>query len=162
MQNGDMITIRATFVILGLCTLILCSSSSNVGCSDPGETVGSATSLTPPPGDPARKAVLDALRSEMKHLHGLDVVFIVRHLRIQDGWAWVHTEPRSPDGTGQYEDVSALLGLEDGVWKVAEIPCTEVDNPECLDGPEYFTILQHRFPGVPAGIFPDWAGGATE
>jgi len=154
--------LRATFVILGLCTLIICSNSSNAECVDPGETVGSATRLTPPPGDPARKAVLGALRSEMKHLHGLDVVFVVRHLRIRDGWAWVHTEPRSSDGTAQYEDVSALMRLEDGVWKVAEMPCTEVDNPECLDGPEYFAELQRRFPGVPIAIFPDWAGGAKE
>ena len=87
--------LRTSFVILGLCTLILCSSPSNAGCSDPDETVGSAFGLTPPPGDPARKAVLDALRSEMKRLHGLDLVFVVRHLRIRDNWAWVHTEPRS-------------------------------------------------------------------
>lgn len=154
--------LRTSFVILGLCTLILCSSPSNAGCSDPDETVGSAFGLTPPPGDPARKAVLDSLRSEMKRLHGLDLVFVVRHLRIRDGWAWVHAEPRSSDGTGHYEDVSALMRREDGVWKVAEIPCTEVDNPECLDGPECFIGIKRRFPGVPAGIFPDWAGGTTE
>ncbi len=157
-----MIASRATFVILGLCTLILCSSPSNGECGDPGETVGPAAGLTPPPGDPVRKAALDALRSEMKHLHGLDLVFVVRHLRIQDGWAWVHTRPRSPDGTAQYEDVSALLRLEDGAWRVVEIPCTEVDNPECLDGPEYFTGVTRRFPGVPAGIFPDCDGEAKE
>ena len=42
----------------------------------------SDTNLTPPPGSSLRKAVLDALRQEIKRMHGLDVVFVVRHLRV--------------------------------------------------------------------------------
>lgn len=114
----------------------------------------SDSDLTPLPGDAVRAAVLDALRLEVKRNHGLDVVFVVEHLRVKDGWAWVHTRPQSPDGANRYEDVSALLELRDGTWDVAEIPCGEVDNPDCLDSPDYFDGLKGRFPSAPAEIFP--------
>lgn len=117
----------------------------------------SDSDLTPQPGDPLRKLVLDALRNEVKRLHGLDVVFVVKHLRVKDGWAWAHTLPQSKDGLNRYEDISALLQLKDDVWTVAEIPCGEVENPDCLNGPEYFKGLQERFPTVATEIFPDWA-----
>jgi hypothetical protein len=117
----------------------------------------SDTNLTPPPGSSLRKAVLDALRQEIKRMHGLDVVFVVRHLMVKDGWAWAHTQPQSPDGSNRFEDVSALLELRNGTWSVAEIPCGEVENPACLNGPEYFVGLRARFPSVPIEILPDWA-----
>lgn len=117
----------------------------------------SESDLTPPPGAALRKEVLDALRVEVKRLHGADVVFVVKHLRVKEGWAWVHTQPQSPDGLNRYEDVSALLRLKDGEWKVVEIPCGEVENPECLNGPEYFDDLRKRFPEVAPEVFPDWA-----
>ncbi len=114
----------------------------------------SDSALTPLPGDPLRKQVLDALRHEMKRMHGLEVVFVVKYLKVKDGWAWVHTLPQSPDGKARYEDLLALLQFQDGEWKVAEIPCNEVDNPKCLDGPNYFEQLLIRFPGVSAELFP--------
>lgn len=110
--------------------------------------------LTPPPGDSVRVAVLEALRLEVKRNLGLDVVFVVGHLRVKDGWAWVHTRPQSPDGENRYEDVSALLELRDGGWEVVEIPCTEVDNSDCPDGRELFDRLRERHPAAPAEVFP--------
>ena len=112
--------------------------------------------LTPAPGDPLRAAVLDALREWLRTAHGLDVVFVVRHLRVKDGWAWVHAGPQSPDGSQRYEDVSALLRQRESLWTVAEIPCTEVDNPQCLGDPGYLAGLRERFPDAPPEIFPDW------
>lgn len=106
------------------------------------------------PGTPLRKAVLDALRQEVKRIHGLDVVFFVRHLKVQDGWAWVQTRPQSTEGSSRYEDVSALLQLQEGTWTVVEIPCGEEENPDCLNGPEYFSRLQGRFPLSPTTIYP--------
>jgi hypothetical protein len=100
-------------------------------------------------------AILDAMRQEVKRMHGLDVIFVVVHLKTKDGWAWLHARPRSRDGLNQYEDISGLLQLKDGVWSVVETPCGEVDNPECLDGPEYFIKLQERFPAVASEILPD-------
>ena len=118
--------------------------------------------LTPRPGTPIRKAVLDALRLEVKRIHGLDVVFVVRHLNVKDGWAWVHTQPQSPDGLHRYEDVAALLQLQDDAWTVVEIPCREEENPDCLTGPEYVLHLQERFPNVPIEIFPGWEHGGKD
>ena len=123
--------------------------------------VGQASepTLMPLPGNPLRKQVLDALRREVKRIHGLDVVFVVGHLKVKDDWAWVHTLPQSQDGVNHYEDVSALLRLKYGVWTVVEIPCVEEGNPACLNGPEYFETLQERYPNVAVEIFPDWARG---
>jgi hypothetical protein len=147
---------RTAFATLILCLLTGFVVFSSAGASDEVGATGSEPCLTPAPGKPVRKAVLDALRQELKRLHGLKVVFEVRQLKVKDGWAWAHTQPQSPDGADKYEDVSALLNIRDGVWKVAEIPCAEVDNPECLDGPEYFVGLKKRFPGVPTEILPVW------
>jgi hypothetical protein len=109
---------------------------------------------TPPPGSAERKAILDALREEVKRLHGLEVVFVVAHLKVLGGWAWVQTRPQSPDGTNRYEGISALLRKRGAGWEVAELPCTEMDNPECLGAPDYFRGLRARFPDVPEEILP--------
>ncbi len=95
-------------------------------------------------------------------MHGLDVVFVVAHLKVKDGWAWVHTRPRSPDARNRYEDLSALLRFQDGVWSVVEIPCTEADNPECIDGPDSVERLRRRFPEVPGDIFSGWPPGVGD
>lgn len=108
---------------------------------------------TPPPGSAERKAILDAMRMKIKELHQLDVVFVVKRMNVSGEWAWVHTMPRSTDGRASYEDFYALLRREAGRWRIAEIPCTEPENPECIDSPDYFRRLVRRFPGVPASIF---------
>lgn len=117
----------------------------------------SDSNLTPLPGNPLRKVILDALRQEVRRIHGLEVVFVVRHLKVKDGWAWVHTLPQSADGANRYEDISALLQLQGDAWSVAEIACGEEENPDCLNAPEYFAGLQRRFPGVATEVFPGWA-----
>ncbi len=132
-------------LILGVLMVALCLCT---------HAQASDSNLTPLPGNPLRKAILDALRQEVKLIHGLDVVFVVKHLKVKNGWAWAHTLPQSPDGSNRYEDVSALLQLQDGAWTVVEIPCGEDENPDCLNGPEYFSGLKRRFPGVPTEIFP--------
>lgn len=40
---------------------------------------------TPLPGNPLRKQVLDALHKEVKLIYGIDVVFVVKHLKVKDG-----------------------------------------------------------------------------
>jgi hypothetical protein len=141
MQKNRLLIIGLLMLALALCTHVQAFDSN----------------LTPHPGSPLRKAILDALRQEVKRIHGLDVVFLVEHLKVRNSWAWIHTLPQSPDGSNRYEDVSALLKRQDGAWKVAEIPCGEIENPDCLNGPEYFSGLKRRFPTVPTEIFPDWA-----
>ena len=109
----------------------------------------SAAAFTPPIGSPLRKAILDGLRREILQLHGLQVVFVVDSLLVKDGWAWLDSRPQSQDRTSNYESISALLHLESGRWKVMEIPCTEVENPDCLDDAHYVEHLQQRFPAAP-------------
>lgn len=109
---------------------------------------------TPLPGSVERKEILDAMREKVKELHELDVVFVVREMKVSDGWVWVHTLPQSRDGSARYEDFFALLRKARGRWTVADIPCTEPDNPDCIDSPGYFTKLLDRFPGLPTAILP--------
>ena len=109
---------------------------------------------TPGPGSTERKAILDALRGWVKKQHHMDVVFVVRHLKVKNGYAWLHTLPRSKDGSNQYEDISALVKKDQGMWRVAEIPCAEEDNPGCLGDPGYFRGLKKRFPDMPEDILP--------
>lgn len=122
----------------------------------------SGSAVTPPPGDPVRKEILDVLRQEVKRMHGIDVVFVVKHLKVKDGWAWVHALPQSADGKNRYEDISALMQMDNHQWKVAEIPCTEVDNPECLDGADYFKQLQVRYPDISAELLPNYSAPKPE
>lgn len=142
-----------------LSVLAACALAARPGPGDPARpsaragTVGEA--VTPPPGSPLRKAVLGALRRELPAAAGLELRFVVRDLRVEGGWAWVHTQPQSADGRSRLEDVLALLRLEDDAWKVVEIPCTEAGNAQCVDGPGYFSRLVERFPGVPRGILPE-------
>ncbi len=110
--------------------------------------------FTPQEGTPIRQDILNVLRKEVKRMHGVDVVFVVEYLRVQDGWAWVHVFPKSIDGKNKYEDIHALLKLQNSKWEIMEIPCTEVENPECLDDPSYFPKLKQRFPDVPEQILP--------
>ena len=141
MMKNQKFIIGALLVCLCLCTPVQASGSN----------------LTPLQGSPLRKVVLDALRQEVRRIYELDVVFVVKHLKVKNGWAWAHTLPQSPDGSNQYEDVLALLQLQDSVWIVVEIPCGEDENPDCLNGPGYFSGLRKRFPGIPTEIFPSWA-----
>lgn len=142
-------TIMALLVVFTLSGYFLCFADPD--SSDAG---ASAIASTPAPGTPLRKAILDALRQEVWRLHGIKVVFVVRHLAVKKAWAWVHTQPQSPDGAERYEDFLALMNMQNGVWRVAEIPCSAPDNPNCLDGPEYFEGLKRRFPKMPIEIFP--------
>ncbi len=113
------------------------------------------TAVTPPAGSLEGKLILDALRDEIKKLHSISAIFVVKHLKVLNGWAWIETLPQSSDGTNQYEGVSALLRKTGAKWKVAEIACSEEDSEECLDSPGYFKLLKKRFPGMPMAILPE-------
>lgn len=109
---------------------------------------------TPPPGSPERKAIMDALR-EMLRME--DVVFVVRFLRVSEGWAWVETNPRSSDGRSRYEPVDCLLRKEGKTWRVLQCrPCCGEceDDPDCPDPSRYYRKLRRTFPQAPSSIFP--------
>ncbi|HHE32895.1 MAG TPA: hypothetical protein ENL07_09825 [Chlorobaculum parvum] len=139
------------FSLLLLITSLLAmvASAQSLGFSGKAQRV-----YTPSSGRVERKAILDAMRNKVKEMHDLDVVFVVKSMKVRDGWAWVHTMPRSEDGSSRYENFSALLRKVDGRWRVVEIPCTEPDNSECIDSSDYFSKLLDRFPGLPLSILP--------
>ncbi len=109
---------------------------------------------TPLPGSGERALLLDFMRRKVMELHRLDVVFVVREMRVSEGWAWVHSEPRSKDGRSRYEDFYALLHKESGVWRIVELPCTEPDKAECMGSPDYYIRLKKRFPTLPSALLP--------
>ena len=147
---------RAAVVTIGLFALTGVSVPC-MGSETNGKTEQSSINsrLTVLPGSPVRKAILDAFRQKMKRLSGFNMVFVVRYLKVKDGWAWVHARPQSPDGKKHYEDVSALLHLKKNTWKVAELACTEEENPKCLSNPDYFLELKKRFQKIPDEILPE-------
>ncbi len=117
----------------------------------------SATVNVPAKGSPDRKAILDVLRRQAKSMSGLEVIFVVRHLKVGAGWAWVEAEPQSADGSQHYETMSGLLHFDRGRWRYVEGPpdASECeDDPDCADPARYFRALAKKHPGVPAGIFP--------
>lgn len=107
---------------------------------------------TPQRGTAERAAIMDALRVEVKKYHNIDVLFVVRTLKLKDGWAWAITAPMSKDGANHYEDIVALLHKENSTWNVAELVCMEIETPGCIDDPNFLNGLQERFPGVPKEI----------
>jgi len=128
--------------------------ADNFFCPDASGKTRSVEVFTPAPGSVERKAILDVMRMKVMELHELDVVFVVRSMNVCKGWAWVHTQPRSRDGNSRYEDFYALLQRVKGTWTIVEIPCTEPEDPECLDSPGYFRKLALRFPDLPQVILP--------
>jgi hypothetical protein len=140
--------IKATII----CLLLAFMSLSVVITNLPASADSGPGAYTPQPGSAERRAILDALRMWVKQQHHLEVIFVVTHLKVKNGYAWVHTLPQSKDGSSRYEDISALLKKDQGRWAVAEIPCAEVDNPDCIGDPGYFDGLKQRFPEMPEDI----------
>ncbi len=142
--------VKKVLVVLMAVILFLPALLSSAPAGEPG-----GQAVTPPQGSAERKLILDALRAEIEKYHYINTVFVVKYLKVQNGWAWIETLPRSADGKNQYEDLSALLRKSGSKWKVAEMACAEEDNEECIGSPDYFKLLKKRFPKVPAAILPD-------
>ncbi len=112
---------------------------------------------TPQKGSLERKAILDALRDQIKSVPRSNIVFVVNYLMVKDGWAWIETHPQSPDGRNKFEPIDALFHKEKGKWTVKQTrPCCGdcADDPECVDIKRYYRKLMRLFPSVPPEIFP--------
>ncbi|MBK1646846.1 hypothetical protein CKO25_19865 [Thiocapsa imhoffii] len=136
------------------CALILillgCCMASQAATPATSETI-----TTPPPGSRERGAILDAVRAELTHLTGPDLVFVVAALRVGAGWAWVEAAPQSRDGTNRYEDVTALLQRRDGRWAVQVLgPCDAEDDPAACAADSDPVRLLERFPTLPPDLVP--------
>jgi len=150
-------------VVLSL--LLLCApvaAHAAGACRPPGRAGTVAPVSTPARGSPERKAILDVLRTFVRRMSNLDVIFDVGHFKAGCGWAWIETEPRSADGTQRYEAVHALLARRKGRWQYVESPpeWSECESdPDCVDRSRYFRKLAARHPGLPPAIFPVDAPG---
>ncbi len=110
-----------------------------------------------PKVDSERKVILNSLRGIHREL---DLIFVVKYLKVKNGWVWIETNPRSHDGWGQYEPIDALLYKEKGKWVKKHVkPCCAEweEDPTWKDvkGIEgYYRKLMQMFPGVTRDLFP--------
>ncbi|EGV18857.1 hypothetical protein [Thiocapsa marina] len=139
------------------CALILsgCCMASHTAAPAHGAPDASEAITTPPPGSRERGAILEALRAELTHLTGPDLVFVVAVLRVRTDWAWIEAAPQSRDGANHYEEVNALLQRRDGRWTVRVLgPCDAEDDPAaCAEDTDPARLLE-RFPTLSPGLVP--------
>lgn len=151
---------------LALTLVLLCSplaaQATVGGCRTGGGADRVAQVSTPARGSAERKAMLGVLRTFVKRMSNLEVVFVVRHLKSGCGWGWIEADPQSADGTQHYEQVQALLARRNAGWEYVESPpeWSECEpDPDCVDRSRYFRKVAARHPGVPPAIFPVVAPG---
>lgn len=139
-----------------ICTLLL--SGWQAGAWAAPVVTPESAAVTPAPGTPERKAIMNALRATGMQGEGeWRTVFVVEYLKVADGWAWTHTLPQTANGMNKFEPVSALLEKKGGRWSVVAFrPCCGdcADDPDCADDRRYFKRLHEQFPEVPVEIFP--------
>ena len=118
----------------------------------------SSTAYTPPPGSAERKEILDIFRNNFKKNQQVDVIFVVGHFKIKNGWAWIEIKAQSKDGQqAAYEPMEALLHKTKGTWKIIDYApgeCTgdEEDSHDC-DPKHLFKTLRSKYKAPPE-IFP--------
>ncbi len=111
--------------------------------------IGAAKSsvYAPAKGSKERKAIMDAMRAKGDDQ---DRVFVVRRLKVSDGWAWLDANPQSSDGSNKYEPESALLQKQGSRWRVLDQPCGEAD----CDFDAEVDRIRADYPDAPEAIFP--------
>ena len=101
------------------------------------------------PAPAERKAVLDALRPKVEARLGPNVEFVVAHLRVEDGWAFVIADPQRKGGKpidgwtifGEHFDnmdglrTEAVLKRTKGRWRVVDWGIGATDVWYCDVGP---------------------------
>ncbi|MFP4482189.1 MAG: hypothetical protein ACLFN0_05265 [Thermovirgaceae bacterium] len=106
--------------------------------------------FTPAWGTPERKAVLDVMRDDIRNRFDLEVVFVVRWMKVKGGWCFALTEPQSVDGSQRYETYGALLEAPCDEWTVREVMPLE----EGFEEKSWLASLKEKYPDLPEEIFP--------
>lgn len=102
------------------------------------------------PASTERKAVLDALRPAVEARLGPNIEFVVAHLRIEDGWAFVIVDPQRKGGKpidgwaifGEHFDnmdglrTEAVLRRTKDRWRVVDWGIGATDVWYCDVGPK--------------------------
>lgn len=112
----------------------------------------------PQRGNPERKAIMDALRVEKFPGQEARVIFVVKHLKVHNGWAWAEVTPQDHSGTPVSDGITALLQSEGGKWKSVDLGQLS-DTPTSSTGgkgasPTFFKSVSILYPDVPPDIFP--------
>ena len=106
-----------------------------------------AAPYTPAPGSPELEAIFTTMRTVGDdHTRAINVSF----LKVQNGWAWLEDEPKSADGTRQYEPEAALLRNEGHGWRIVDRLCAD----EYCEHDEEMARIKSDHKMAPAGIFP--------
>jgi len=113
---------------------------------------------TPAGGDPQRTAILDTLHHTYTTGSGPNVRFLVKYLKVHDGWAWIKVVPLDPKGTAEGDEWPSLLQNQNGKWVEIDLIAVAQNFAEA-DGPadpsaRYVKALQNKYPGLPGDIVP--------
>ncbi|TDU81267.1 hypothetical protein EI77_00570 [Prosthecobacter fusiformis] len=119
-----------------------------------------ASPYTPKPGDPERKAIVDALRIPVQAELKREAIFKIDRLKVLQGWAFLGGVPLKPDGSemdyrgtiheeaireGAFDGgIFALLQKQNGKWITVRYIIGATDVPY-VDWPQEF--------GAPAVLF---------
>uniref|UniRef100_A0A831ZRP8 Uncharacterized protein n=1 Tax=Desulfacinum infernum TaxID=35837 RepID=A0A831ZRP8_9BACT len=130
---------------------------------------------TPPPGSVERKAIMESLRAGLRlfpESYSLDfqykrgdvgvrgdfpIIFMVRHLKIKDGWAWAEVDVKDYCCASTH----ALLRKEETRWTVKALvnpmyAACEESGDDCILIQRYiYERIRKKFPTVPSDIFPN-------
>ena len=112
------------------------------------------SAYTPPRESDERKALFVSLAEYMDPSKILRLNFVVKDLKVNNGWAWVLAVPQSRDGETQYAPLYALMHRQNDAWKVKAYTRSEKGNPNFLSSTGYLEKLEKRFPEAPLDIFP--------
>jgi hypothetical protein len=127
---------------------------------------GPAAPGTPPAGNPERNAIMDVLRLDFyknkddAKKNEKKVLFVVRHLKVKDGWACVNGLPTQRGKEVAEPRWAVLKKTKDGWVDVDYFGklrpfATEAEAMDALDmSKETVKRLLPKFPGCPAEIFP--------
>ncbi len=112
----------------------------------------------PKRGDPERKVIMDALRAEKFPGQEAKVIFVVKHLKIHNGWAWADVTPQHNAGKSFSDGMSALLHFEGGKWKSVDLSKLSETSSRPTGGKGAGSTLVKDvlslYPDVPRDIFP--------
>jgi hypothetical protein len=114
---------------------------------------------SPAAGSPERKAILDVLHAEYTTGSGSKVKFLVKHLKVHNGWAWINVVPLDPSGKPEGEEWPSLLQLKGSEWQIIDLVAiaAAIDDPVGPAEPsaKFIRALQKKYPGVPRDIIPN-------
>lgn len=112
----------------------------------------------PKRGDPERKVIMDALRAEKFPGQEAKVIFVVKHLKIHNGWAWADVTPQDNSGNPVSKRQTALLRFDGGKWKSVSLgKVAETAAPSSEGKRANSTLVKNvlsLYPDVPPDIFP--------